>query len=150
MDTQNGPLILIPKEGKHGTRIGSTTDQPSEGGAVLDSDIVDINENYIHYINSNPKLVKETKVDELVVAYTGNKVHYLTLDSPCDNKKIAVIPLPIRMPNREIITSTQTAILSKKDLPIEAQKSHLFLSINKALLTIGTFCDHGCQAVLDD
>ena len=33
------------------------------GGTGLDSDIVDINENYINYIDSNTKLVKETDVE---------------------------------------------------------------------------------------
>ena len=42
------------------------------------------------------------------------------------------------------------ALLSKTDLPTEAQKSHLFPGLNKALISIGTFCDHGCQAVFDD
>ena len=67
------------------------------GEAVLDNNIININKNHINYINSNPKLVN--KVDKIAVADTGVAVHYLTLDSPCDNKKIAVIPLPIRMPN---------------------------------------------------
>ena len=53
------------------------------------------------------------------------------------------------MPNREIITSTHTALLSKKDLPISAQKAHLFTGINKALLSIGKNCDHGFQAKFD-
>ena len=68
-------------------------------GEVLDSDIVDINKNYINYIHSNPKLVKETKVGELAVADMGTTGHYLNLDSPCENKKTAVITIPIRMPN---------------------------------------------------
>ena len=54
------------------------------------------------------------------------------------------------MPNREIFTSTHTALLSKTDLPIEVQKEHLFTGLNKGLLSIGTFCDHGCQEVFDD
>ena len=49
-------------------------------GEGLDNDIVYINENYINYINYNPKLVHE--VDELAVAYTGTTEHYPTLDSP--------------------------------------------------------------------
>ena len=65
-----------------------------------------MNENYINYINYNPELVH--KVDKLVVADTGTTGNYLTLDSPCDNNKIAVIPLTIRIPNREIINSTHT------------------------------------------
>ena len=116
----------------------------------LDSDIVDINKNYINYINYNPKRVKKTKVDELAVAYTGTSGHYLTLDYPCDNKKISVIPIPIRMPNREILTSIHTALLSKTYLTIEARKSHIFTGLSKALLSIGNFFDHRCQAVFDD
>ena len=64
-------------------------------GAVLDKDIVNINENFINYIQSNPKLLKT--VDDLSVADTGTTGHYLTLDSLCDNKQQAVHPLPIHM-----------------------------------------------------
>ena len=84
------------------------------------------------------------------MADTRTTGHYMTLDSPSDNKKISVIPLPIRMQNGEIITSTHTALLSKPDLPTEARKAHLFPGLKKALLSIGTFCDHIFQAVFDD
>ena len=50
----------------------------------------------------------------------------------------------------EIITSTQTALLSKQDPPIAGRKAHIFPGINKSLLSIGTFCDHGCQAIFDE
>ena len=75
----------------------------------LDKDIVNINDIYINYIQYNPKLVQE-----LAVVDTGTTGHYLTLDLPCDNKQLAISPLPIRMPNREIIMSTHTAVLSKQ------------------------------------
>ena len=103
------------------------------GGAGLDKYIVNINEDYINYIQSNPKLVQT--VDNLSVAYTGTTGHYLTLDSPCDNKQQAVHLIPIQIPNREIITSTHTALLSHQDLPIQARESHHFPGINKALLS---------------
>ena len=116
---------------------------PNEwGGAGLDKDIVNINENYINYIQSNPTLVKT--VDELAVADTGTTGHYLTLDSPYNNKQVAINPLPIHMPNREIITSTHTVFLSKQYLPIQAWESHIFPGLKKAFLSIGTLCDHGC------
>ena len=89
-------------------------------------------------------------MDELAVSDTEMMGHYLTLDVPCDNKQLAISPLPIRMPNGEIITSTHTDLLSKQDLPIAARKAHLFPGINKALLFIGTFFDHGCQAIFYD
>ena len=47
-------------------------------------------------------------------------------------------------------TSTHTALLSQQDLPIQARKVHIFPGINKALLSIGTLCNHGCQATFDD
>ena len=50
----------------------------------------------------------------------------------------------------EIITSTHTAHISEQDLPTQARKSHLFPGLNKALLYIGTLCDHVCQATFDE
>ena len=61
-----------------------------------------MNEHYVNYINYNPKLVH--KVDEFAVGDTGTTGHYMTLELPCNNKKIAVIPLTIRTTNGEIIT----------------------------------------------
>ena len=78
----------IPRKENNGTRIGSTAGQPREGGAGLDNDIVDTNEKYINYINSNTKVVHT--VDELSVSDTGMIGHYLTLDSPFDNKQLAI------------------------------------------------------------
>ena len=109
-------------------------------------DIVNINENYISYIQFNPKLVQT--VDDLAVEDTGTTGHYLTLDSPCDKKK-AVNLLLIQIPNGEIISSTHTSLLSQQDLLIQACTSHIFPGINKAFLSTGILCDHGCQVTFD-
>ena len=79
-------------------------------------------------------LYKETDVYEFALAGMSTTGNYLTLDSPCNNKKNSVISLTIHMLNREIIISTHMALLSKLDLPIEAQKTHLFPGLNKALI----------------
>ena len=72
--------------------------RPTEwGGAGLDKYIVNINENYINYIQSNPKLVQT--MDNLAVADTGTMEHYLALDLPCENKQQAIHTLPIQIPN---------------------------------------------------
>ena len=84
------------------------------------------------------------------MADTGTTGHYLTLDSSCENKQLAITSLPIRMPNGEIIRSTHTALHYRQYLSIAARKAHLFPGMSKALLSIGTFCDHGCQAIFDD
>ena len=77
-------------------------------------------------------------MDNLSVADTGKTGRYLTLDLPCNNKQQYVRPLPIQMPNGEIITSTHTALLSHQYLPIQALKAHLFPGLNNSLLSIGT------------
>ena len=107
-----------------------------------------MNENYIKYIQYNSKIVQT--VDDLTVEDTGTTVHYLTLDSTCDNKQHTLNPIPIQIPNGEIITPTNTALFSQQDLPIQAQKAHLFPGLNKALLSIGVLCNHGCQSTFDD
>ena len=129
------------REGIHGTSSGSTVGLTGEGGAVLDKHTVDMNENYINYIQYNPKLVQT--VDALAVADMRMTVHYPTLNLPCNNKQLSISPLPIRMPNREIITSTHTSLLPKQYLTMAAWKTHIFPGLNKALLSIGTFFDHG-------
>ena len=80
--------------------------------------MVNINENYINYIQSNPKLV--LPMDDLAVAETGTTGHYPTLYLPYSNKQQAVHPLPIQIPNGEIIKSMHTALLSHPDLPLQA------------------------------
>ena len=107
-----------------------------------------MNENYINYIQSNPKLV--LSVDDLAVADMGNMGHYRTLDSPCSNKQKTVHPLPIQMPNGDIIKSTHTALLDHPDLPLQARQAHLFPGLKKALLSIGTLCKHGCESTFNE
>ena len=43
-----------------------------------------------------------------------------------------------------------TALLSYPDLPLQAQKAYIFTGLNKALVSIGTLCDHGCEATFND
>ena len=85
-------------------------------------------------------------MEDLAVADTGTTGNYLTLNSPCCNKRKAIHLLPIQMPNGEIITSTHTALLNHQDLPFQARQAHLFPGLRKALLSIGNFCEHGCEA----
>ena len=88
-------------------------------------------------------------MDDLAVADTGTTGHYLTLDSPYNNKQLSFHPLPIQIQNREIITSAHTAILSHPDLPLQSRKAYIFPGLNKALLSIGTLYDHGCEATFN-
>ena len=118
------------------------------GGLGLDKDIVNMNENYNYYIHYNPKLVRP--MDDLAVEDTGTTRYYITHDSPCNNRQQAVHPLPIQIPKGEIITSTHTALLSHPDLPLQAWREHLVPGLNKALLSIGTLCDHCYESTFND
>ena len=89
-------------------------------------------------------------MDDLAVADTVTTGHNLTLELPCNIKQQSFHKLPIQITNGEIITSTQTALLSHPDLPLQARKAHLFPGLNKALLSIGTLCDHGCEATFNE
>ena len=89
-------------------------------------------------------------MNNLAVADTVTTGHYLNLDSSCDNKQQDVHPPPIQMPTGEIIMSTHKALLSCQDLPIQARKSHLFPGLNKALMSIGILCNHGCESTFND
>ena len=101
----------------------------------------------MNYFQSNPKLV--LSVEDLAVADTRTTGHHLTINSPCCNKRKAIHPLPIHMPNGEIITSTHTALLNHQDLHFKARQAHLFPGLRKALFSIGTFCEHGCEATFN-
>ena len=50
------------------------------------------------------------------------------------------------MPNREIIKSTHTTLLNHQDLSFQARQAHLFPGLKKAMLSIGTLCEKGCEA----
>ena len=45
------------------------------------------------------------------VADSGTTGHYITPTTPCTNKQTATHPVPIKMPNGEIITSSHIALL---------------------------------------
>ena len=51
------------------------------------------------------------------------------------------------MPDGHIIYSSHTDLLPQNTLPIAARQAHIFPDLkNKALLSIGMFCDNGCLA----
>ena len=81
------------------------------------------------------------------VADSGTTGHYITTKTPCVDKRIANNPIPIKMPNGEIITSTHIALLPQHNLPDNARKAHIFPGLQKPLISIGTVCDNNCIAV---
>ena len=109
--------------------------------------LVDKHINIIETTNT----ITHKHVDNLAAAESGTLGRFLKPNSPCVNKRIATNPLVIRMPDRHIIYSSHTALLPQDTPPIEARHAHIFPDLkNKALLSIGMFCDNGCLAIFDD
>ena len=85
-----------------------------------------------------------------VVADSGTTGHYITTTTPCVDKQITNNPIPIKMPNGEIIKLTHIALLPQHNLPDKARKAHIFPGLQKPLISIGTLCDNNCIAVFDE
>ena len=102
-------------------------------------------------IIANTNTITYKYVDNLAAADSGTAGHFLKQNSPCVNKRKAINPLGIRMPDGHIIYSYNTALLPQNTLPIEARQAHNFPNLkNKALLSISMFCDNGCLALFDE
>ena len=84
------------------------------------------------------------------VADSGTTGHYITPKIPCTNKHTATQPIPIKMPNVEIITLSYIALLPQHNLPDKARQAHIFPGLQKPLISIGTLCDNNCTAVFDE
>ena len=67
----------------------------------------------------------------LAVTDSGTTGHYITTKKPCVDKRIANNPIPIKMPNGDIITSTHIALLPQHNLPDNAHKAHIFTGLQK-------------------
>ena len=84
------------------------------------------------------------------VADSGTTGHYITATTQCTNKQTATQPIPIKMPNGEIITSSHIALLPQHRLPDKARQAHIFLGLQKPLISISTLFDNNCIAVFDE
>ena len=102
-------------------------------------------------ITGTTNTITHKHVDNLAAADSRTSGHSLKSNSPCVNKRIATNTLGIRIPDRHIIYYSHTALLPQDTLPIEERHAHILPDLkNKALLSIGMFCDNGCLAIFDD
>ena len=92
-------------------------------------------------INCIPTIVYQL-IRDYLLADSGTTGHYLTSTTPCVDKQVTFSPLPIHMPNGEIIHSTHTALLPNQDCPLEARRCHIFPGINKVISYIGVLCNN--------
>ena len=84
------------------------------------------------------------------VADSGTTGNCITPTTPFKNKQTATKPIPIKIPNGEIITSSHIALLPQHNLPDKARKAHISPGLQKPLISIGTLCDNNCIAFFDE
>ena len=84
------------------------------------------------------------------VADSGTIGHYITSTTPCTNKQTATQPIPIKIPNGDIITSSHIALLPQHNLPDKAHRAHISPGLPKPHISIGSLCDNNCIAVFDE
>ena len=118
-------------------------------------DLGNVDKNYSNLVNNkrNKKLnFNSMCIDSSLeaVADSGTTGHYITPTTPYMNKHKATQPIPIKMLNVEIITSSHIALHPQHNLPDKACKAHIFPGLQKPLISIGTFCDNNFITVFDE
>jgi hypothetical protein len=79
---------------------------------------------------------------------TGCTSHFFPLGTPVNNIRVATNPISISNPNGTTMMSTHTAEMFLPDLPTEAKTGHIVPELSSSpLLSIGQFCDAGCDVL---
>ena len=108
-------------------------------------------DNNINIIGTTNTSTHNYNVDNITAADSGTLGHVLKSNIPCVNKKTAINLIGIRMSDGHIIYSSHTDLLPQNTIPIAAQQAHIFPDLkNKALLSIGMFCDNRCLSLFND
>jgi len=84
------------------------------------------------------------------IADSGTTGNYLPSTATVTHRTTATHPISVEVANGTVIKSTETGLLKNTALPLAARKVHLFPELNKALLSIGLFCDNGCDVLFND
>ena len=86
----------------------------------------------------------------LSIADSGSTGNYLLSSATVNQQKIAKYPISVEVVNGTVIKSTEIGLLKNIDLPTPARKVHLFPKPNKALLSIGLFCNNRYNVLFND
>ena len=85
----------------------------------------------------------------MAVADSVTTRHYIATNTLCINKTKANHPIPIILPNGDIISSTHIMILPQTNLSDTARRAHIFPHLTKPLISIETICINNCITVFD-
>jgi hypothetical protein len=86
----------------------------------------------------------------LTVANMGTTSFFLTKGAPCQNKRLAVIPLSMTLPDSQKIMSMHMCYITILGLPTVLM-GHIMPDMTMAsLFGIRVLCKAGCQVLFDD
>ena len=80
---------------------------------------------------------------------SGATGHFFTTTAPVINKTVAVHKIPVSLPDGSTIYNSHEAELNIHTLPPEARKCYIYPDLQNTLISIGVFCDAGCQVIFD-
>ena len=78
----------------------------------------------------------------LIIADSGLNGYYLPSSATITQRTIVKHLISVEMANGTIIKYTEIGLFKNIDLPAPTRKVPLFPELNKALLSIGLFCDN--------
>jgi len=93
--------------------------------------------------------LNQHNVHEWVILYSGATSHFLLTTAPPMNKKAALNPLHVTMPDRDQVQSTHTCKVDIPQLPVNARDGHIVPgSSAHSLLSIVKLRNAGCDVTL--
>lgn len=82
------------------------------------------------------------------IADSGATSHFVTINAPIVNKKVAKQPLAITTAGGAVLYSSHTGELDLPYLPVAARRCHVVPSLRDfSLLSVGQFCDANCDVI---
>jgi hypothetical protein len=93
--------------------------------------------------------LNQHNVHKWAILDSGATSHFLLTTAPTTNKKVALNPLHITMPDGDQVQSTHTCDLDVLQLPMDAQNGHIISGLAAhSLLSIVKQCNASCDVTL--
>ena len=129
--------------------MGCSTKNKSEWDLAEDTKVE--RKNYKNLVTKPNNSLSFTIVgsSDLSIVDSGTTGNYIITNTPCVNKTKANHPIPITLPNGDIISSTRIVLLAQKNLPDASRRAHIFPHLTRPLISIGNISENNCITVFD-
>ena len=94
--------------------------------------------------------LEQANAQDWAILDSGATSHFLVAAAPVINRQVATKPLNARIPNGDIILSTEVCELDIPALPPSARQAHILPGLAKySLLSVTKLCNAGCTVTFD-